>query len=142
MFAAIGICPRAVMSSCPETASFVTEGDDGLSADAPEPSDTCGTACACEAWRAAQMKASVRRQLVINYRTCERVTNILIGGPAVPNGAVVGPHACAQISVVTPGLDACWHPTTDRIPVPRIPCGSSDRLLSVKHRIRECRLSG
>jgi hypothetical protein len=90
------------------------------------------------------MKASVRRRLVINYRTCtnDRALRILIGGPAVPNGVVVGPHACAQISVVTPGLDARWHPTTDRTPVPRIPFGSSDRLLSVKHRIRECRLSG
>lgn len=36
--AAIGICPSAATSSCPETASFVTEGDDGLSADVAEPS--------------------------------------------------------------------------------------------------------
>jgi hypothetical protein len=27
------------IGGCPETASFVTEGDDGLSADVPEPSE-------------------------------------------------------------------------------------------------------
>jgi hypothetical protein len=35
--AAIGICLRAATSGCRETAPFVTEGDDGLSADVPEP---------------------------------------------------------------------------------------------------------
>src|SRR6266496_2327709 len=36
LLTAIGICPRAATTSCPETASFVTEGDDGLSADVPD----------------------------------------------------------------------------------------------------------
>jgi hypothetical protein len=38
LLAAIGICPRAATGSCLETAAFVTEGDDGLSADVPGPS--------------------------------------------------------------------------------------------------------
>jgi hypothetical protein len=36
LLAAIGICPSAATSSCPETASFVTEGDDGPTADVAE----------------------------------------------------------------------------------------------------------